>query len=282
MKRVSLRSLLSTVGLLGACGCSSSAPTGQPELQIVTVSGAPLQAVAGDAVALKVVIASPDGSTKDLPSDANVTWMSPSVITTLPPNSTAASPLPSFATTTAPTIAWIDNAYRPDRAADLANVLFVLDPGTVQNATVTVAATVTGASPAGAVKATIGIDPTPEGDWTRGAALYGAAGANCAECHGATGHGSPGAPEAASYVIAGDPYSFPAPGINAEPGNAAGNPAWNAALFAVAARADMGNGGITLRAPLPDWLAEPNPATGAPLATQDLADMYAFLKTQTH
>jgi len=44
----------------------------------------------------------------------------------------------------------------------------------------------------------------------------------------------------------------------------------------------MGNGGITLRAPMPDWLAEPNPATGAPLATQDLADMYAFLKTQTH
>ena len=30
-----------------------------------------------------------------------------------------------------------------------------------------------------------------------------------------------------------------------------------------------------------DWLAQPNPATGQPLTTQDFADIYAWLKTQT-
>jgi mono/diheme cytochrome c family protein len=129
------------------------------------------------------------------------------------------------------------------------------------------------------VTAEVAIDPTPAGDWTRGGPTYAAA---CADCHGATGGGSSGAPEATSYSIAGASYDFPAPGINAAPGNTAGDPAWNAALFAVAARADMGNGGITLRYPMPDWLAAPNPSTGQPLSTQDLADIYAFLKTQTH
>jgi hypothetical protein len=33
---------------------------------------------------------------------------------------------------------------------------------------------------------------------------------------------------------------------------------------------------------MPNWLTTPNPATGAPLATQDLADIFAFLKTQTN
>ena len=271
-------------GLCAACSSSSNAPAAPPELEVVTASGAPLQAVAGDAVALKVVLSMADGSTQDLPKGASVAWSSPDnnvvAVTTLPPGSTQPSPLPTFGAP--PTAAWIANPNRPDRAADLANVLFVLDPGTVQNATVQVSATVSGLASAGTVVASIGIDPTPAGDWTRGGALYGTAGANCAECHGATGHGSPGAPEASSYVLAGSTYDFPAPGINAEPGNAAGDPAWSAALFAVAARADMDNGGITLRVPMPDWLDTPNPKTAQPLSTQDLADIYAFLKTQTH
>ena len=37
----------------------------------------------------------------------------------------------------------------------------------------------------------------------------------------------------------------------------------------------MDNQGVALRAPMPDWLHQP-------LGTQDFADMYAFLKTQTH
>lgn len=62
----------------------------------------------------------------------------------------------------------------------------------------------------------------------------------------------------------------------------ASDPTWNAALFAVASRADMDNQGVTLRAPMPDWLARTNPASGKPLTTQDFADIFAFLKTQTH
>jgi mono/diheme cytochrome c family protein len=267
--------------LLLPCACASSAaPAPEPTLAIVSVSGAPLSTVAGDGLALKVVERESDGSFQPLPAGATVTWTAPSVITTLSSDSTASSPIPP--PTAQPTVAWISNEFRPDRAADLANVLFVLDPGTVQNATVQVSASVSGVAIGDSVTAEVAVDPTPAGDWTRGESLYGPGGANCAECHGATGHGSPGAPEASSYMIAGATYDFPAPGINAEPGNAAGDPAWNAALFAVAARADMDNGGITLRAPMPDWLASPYPATGKPLATQDLADIYAFLKTQTH
>ena len=61
----------------------------------------------------------------------------------------------------------------------------------------------------------------------------------------------------------------------------ASDPAWNAELLAMAARADMDNGGLTLRQPMPCWLAMPNPATRQPLTTQDYADIYAFLKTQS-
>jgi mono/diheme cytochrome c family protein len=265
--------------LLSACGSSSGSP-GAPEYQIVTLSGAPLQAVAGDGVALEVVQIAADGSMQALPTGARVAWTLPGQVTTLSPESTAPSPLPVAGAQ--PTAAWIDNASRPDRSADLAGVLFLLDPGTEQNGTVRVSADVSGVTPPITVTAAIGVDPAPMGDWTRGAALYGPDGANCAQCHGPTGHGSPGAPSAATYTMAGATYDFPAPGLNAEPGNSAGDPDYDAALFAVAARTDMDNGGVALRVPMPDWLAVPNPATGRPLSTQDLADILAFLKTQTH
>jgi mono/diheme cytochrome c family protein len=271
MKALALVSLAVLVG-----GCSSSAGASAPQLGIVSVSGAPLSAVAGDAVALQVVVVEADGSTHPLSDTASVVWTSPAVVTALPPDSTAPSPLPVAVAD--PTGAWIDNPGRPDRNADLAGLLFVYDPGTVQNGTLQVSATVTGGSPSGNVTASILVDPTPAGDWTRGATLYAA---SCASCHGPTGDGSPGAPEASSYIIGGETYDYPAPGLNAEPGNTAGDPAWNAALFAIAARADVDNGGISLRLPMPDWLTEPSSVTGAPLTTQDLADIYAFLKTQT-
>ena len=124
------------------------------------------------------------------------------------------------------------------------------------------------------------VSPAPAGDWSRGAALYGAQGANCAECHGATGHGSVSTFGAAKFTIAGATYDFPASGLNAEPGNLASDSAWNAALFAIAARSDVDNRGTTLRAPMPSWLVRPNPATGRALTTQDFADIYAFLRTQ--
>jgi hypothetical protein len=263
-------------GLLGACG-GSSGGTSSPDYQIVARSGGLLQGVAGDALALKVVVVASDGSTQDLPTGASVEWTLPDLVTTLPPGSSAPSPLPVAADP--PIAAWIDNPGRPDRNADLAGVLFLLDPGIAQNGTVAVSAIVSGVTPRVTVKAAIGVDPTPMGDWTRGAAVYVAA---CAGCHGPTGHGSPGAPTAATYSMAGGTYDFAAPGLNAEPGNLAGDPDYDAALLAVASRADMDNGGVALRFPMPDWLSQANPMTGQPLTTQDLADMYAFLKTQTH
>jgi hypothetical protein len=263
-----------------ACSSSTAAPPAPPQLQIVTVSGAPLQAVAGDAVALKVVVVDAEGTATDLPSGATVAWTLPEPVTALPPDSTASSPLPL--TTNQPTAAWISNPGRTDLPTNLSNVLFTLDPGTGQNGVVQVTAVVSGATPSGTVTGNVGVDPAPAGDWTRGATLYGSTGANCAECHGATGHGSPEGPDATTFTIAGGTYDFPAPGLNAEPGNAAGDPAWNAALFAFAARSDVDNGGITLRYPMPDWLVKTNPATGKVLSTQDLADIFAFLKTQTN
>jgi mono/diheme cytochrome c family protein len=280
--------LLLAVSSLGlgavACSSGSSEPATPPTLQIVTSSGAPLSAVAGDAVALKVVLVASDGTVGDLPTGTTVQWSVPYPVVTLPPDSIAASPLPPASIH--PTGAWIENRYRTDDAASLANVLFALDPGVTQNGSLEVSAVVSGltsvADGGGSVTANIAVQPTPAGDWTRGQTLYGPTGANCAQCHGATGHGSAPPSADGSYAIAGGTYDFPAPGINAEPGNCASDPAWDAALFAVASRADMDNGGVALRLPMPNWLTTPNPATGAPLATQDLADIFAFLKTQTN
>jgi Cytochrome c len=250
------------------------------ELRIVTVSGAPLEAFAGDAVALKVVTAAADGTLTDLPAGAKVVWTSPDVFTALAPNTQAPDLVPPTASISgAPaSAAWIENPFRPDRATDLTNVLFVVDPGTIQNAAVLVSATVSGATPSGDVQAAIGVSPAPMGSWSRGQVLYGPGGANCAGCHGSSGHGSTGS---APYTIAGQSYDYPAPGLNAEPGNPASDPAWNAALLAVAARADMTKQGVALRLPMVDWLSVPNRANGQPLTTQDFADIYAFLKTQT-
>jgi mono/diheme cytochrome c family protein len=264
---------------------TSATPSPSP-FQIVPATGGGLEAVAGDALLVRVVAVGADGSVGDLPAGSDVVWTSPSApVTALPPNSDAPSPMPVVGSQ--PTVAWIANPSRPDRSADLANVLFILDPGTVQNAVAEITATVSGASTSSEVTASLtsvevtalfNISATPAGDWTRGATLYGPSGANCAACHGPTGHGS-AANADGTYSLDGSPYSFPAPGLNAEPGNTAGDPVWNAALFAVASRADMDNEGISLRQPMPDWLMRPGP-TGQPLTTQDFADIFAFLKTQ--
>ncbi len=263
-----------------ACGSAASPASSPPALRIVATSGAPLEAVAGDAIPLTVVEVSEDGGLRPLPEEATVTWESPARIAVLPPGSPSANPIPAFGLQ--PTAAWIDNPYRPDRNENMKNVLFVLDPGVVQNATVPLKATVSGVASAGTVTASVIVDPTPLGDPARGSALYGSGGANCASCHGATGSGTLLVPGVTTYSYASGPSDVPSPGLNAEPGNAAGDPAWNAALFAVAARADMDNAGVALRLPMPDWLDGADPSTGHPLATQDFADIVAFLKTQTH
>src|SRR5262249_54892519 len=138
-----------------------------------------------------------------------------------------------------------------------------------------------GVPPGGSVPATIAVSAGPAGDATRGAALYGASGANCAQCHGATGHGSSETTLGSMmYMLEGQLYAYPAPGLNAEAGNVAGDPDWNAALPPFSARSDVDNEGVTLRSPMPPWLTIPNPGSSKLLTTQDFADLYAFLQTQ--
>jgi mono/diheme cytochrome c family protein len=264
-------------------GCSNGgAPASVSGLRVVTASGSPLAGQAGDALKLKVVQTDNDGKTADLPGGAKVSWTLPSTIAALAPeDDTDPSPLPAFGVE--PTAVFIDNPNRADRNADLADALFLLDPGTAPGGPLQISATVTGVmtGDAGEPSASAAVASGPVGDPTRGSTLYGPLGANCAQCHGLTGHGSTEPPGSTTFAIAGHTYDFPAPGLNAEDGNVGSDPAWNAALLAVSCRSDVDNGGVTLRAPMPDWLVTPNPATGQPLTTQDFADIYAFLQTQT-
>jgi mono/diheme cytochrome c family protein len=245
---------LLTASLLGCSGAS--------ELAIVTSSGSP-QGVAGDALALKVT-----NGGDDLPDCATITWSGVPTVAALDPSSSAPSPLPAAGE--APTAAFITNPARPDVSPLLANVLFILDAGTQAGGELHVTATVTGAV-TGTVTATIPVGVTPAGDATPGAVTYGA---NCATCHGSTGQGTDASADG-TYRLAGGTYTYPAPGLNNEDGNLANDPTYNAALLAMAARADLDNGGVTLRVPMPCWLT-------TPLTTQDYADIYAFLKTQTN
>jgi mono/diheme cytochrome c family protein len=263
---------------LAACSSSSSPSADVTGMQIVTVAGGPLTAVAGDAVALKVVETLSDGSTQDLPAGAQVAWSGPPTVTATAPDATPAD-TPYPATGAAPTAFWIANPSRTDRAADLGGVLFVLDAGSAAGGLVPVTAAVTGTSHDGSASVSIAIAAGPDGDATRGATLYGAAGANCAECHGATGQGSPASTDGTNFSIDGQTYSFPAPGLDAEPGNAGAE--WSAPLFAIASRADLDDGAVSLRLPMPDWLVGANTASGKPPSTQDLADIFAYMQAQT-
>ena len=284
-QRHSRRSVdLSVLFLLAAgAACSNSAtPASVSGLHIVAASGSPLTAQTGDSLQLKVVQTDAAGDAADLPAGAKVTWMLPSTITALAADDDGdPSPLPPF--DAGPTAVFVNNPGRTDRNADLSSTLFVLDPGTASNASLQVSASVSGVvvSDASEPSTSVSVAAGPVGDQTRGSALYGAQGANCANCHGATGHGSTEPADSSSFMIDGHAYHFPAPGLNAEDGNVGSDPDWNAALLAVASRSDVDNDGITLRLPMPDWLSRPNPATGLPLTTQDFADIYAFLQTQT-
>jgi mono/diheme cytochrome c family protein len=251
-------------GSLIFAGCGGS---GGGSLSIVASSGDELQGVAGDALALKVVQA--NGA---LPTGTTVTWSGATHVTALAPTSTAANPLPPAGAE--PTAAFIDNPGRADRDADLAGVLFILDPGTGDDAALEITATVSGAV-SGTATVKIPIGPTPAGDASAGSAPYSS---NCAPCHGAQAAGTTQGANGA-FVIEGASYPYPAPGLNTASGNLGSDPGWNAALLAMASRADMDNGGLTLRLPMPDWLTTPDPATGQPFTTQDFANIYAYLKT---
>jgi hypothetical protein len=81
-------------------------------------------------------------------------------------------------------------------------------------------------------------------------------------------------------------FTYPAPGLNnsvtdAGTPNVAADPTWNAALLGMASQGDIDNNGVALRVPMSDYLGAPNGIDGGSLTSQDFADIYAFLVTQT-
>lgn len=259
------------VGLVACGGAQVGTPT-LPDAKVVgyavaSRSGAPLELAAGEALPLKIVAQLDDGTVRDLPPDAGVQWTSPATVVALSPEEggDGAGALP--AACDAPSAVFVQNPARPEHDQDLQGVLFALDPGSQPGAELQVSALVDGV---GAVSASVQVDPAPVGDPSRGAQRYGPAGFGCAACHGATGHGPPSSARSAGVG---------APGLNAEPGNLASDPAWSAALLGFAARADVDNAGVALRSPMPDFerLADRD---GALMTAQDAADIYAFLQTQ--
>jgi mono/diheme cytochrome c family protein len=252
----------------GGGGDDMPAATG---FAVVAAPGDTLTANAGDAIQLEVVQTFADDSQGDLPTGATATFTAPATVTALPPSSTGPSALPAFGA--APTAAFIVNMARPDRAADLAGVLFVLDAGASGSGTAIVTAAIAG-SASGSASGMVPVTALPAGNAARGASTYAGA---CASCHGANAEGSPVGSDG-MYSLDGSDYAYPAPALGSAAAGIAGDPAWDAALLAVAARADITNHGVALREPMPDWLEVQ--IDGAPLSTSDFADIYAFLKTK--
>jgi len=269
--------LVTAAGSVVACGSSSGSPAAPEQgtrdganagsgaattpavtgYQIATAAGGLLDAVPGDGLQLVVLETLADGSTAPLPKEALVTWSGPPVVRAL-----AAGTEPDDGVLPgrggAPAAMWLVN---PGRASDGGDqgVLWVLDRGTGPSPTVDVTATIGNVAPGGTTSAKIAIGEAPAGDATAGKATFVA---NCGNCHGPTGHGK-----------------HNAPGLNAETGNLAADPDWNAAILAIAARAGVDDLGVSLGTKMPSWLTRPA-ANGKPLTTADFADIYAFLKTQ--
>ncbi len=254
----------------------------KPGFQIVTVSGAPLTAAAGDAIPLKVVYVEPDGGVVDLPAGTVVDWVAPVTVTAQDPwDAGPNSVLPDSGA--APTGIFIKNPYRTDRM-DYPGTLFLIRAGATAGATVEVKATL---PDGGTASAKIPVADTPAGNPDAGRILF-ADVLNCAGCHGAAGQGSPGVDGGAEagiyYVLQGADYPYPAPPLNntgTDGGgpNLAADPDWSAALLGMAAQGDIDNMGVALRKPMPDWLGKKN-AAGKALSAQDFAHIYAFLKLQ--
>ena len=122
-----------------------------------------------------------------------------------------------------------------------------------------------GTANAGTATTTIPVGPFPIGDTTRGQKGYGD---NCASCHGTAGEGSDIAPGLnAAMDSQGDP-------------NVAADPDWSGPGFAIAPLCNLDNDGVSLSLAMPRWLLI-EARSGAFLTTQDLSDVYAFMKTQT-
>jgi mono/diheme cytochrome c family protein len=253
---LSMVSAAVVAGALAACGGSGSSGS-STEYRIVAADGSAPKATVGDALRLSVVEVQPDGTTKALPSTATITWSGPPLVAALPKGSTPAQstwPQPGALATSM----WIKNA---DHLTDteVSGVLYVLDRGSASNPTIEVKATVGGGAPAGEATATLTVAAFPTGNVVSGQTLYAA---NCAGCHGPQSQGT-GA----------------GPGLNNEADHLAGDPTWNGPMFAITPRCNMDNNGVSLATTMPKWLVLPG-ASGQLLATQDFADLYAFLLTQ--
>lgn len=241
-----------------------------PALAITTANTTPTPFVPGAAIPLTVVIQNADGTTTPLPANANITWTAPPTVVAADPSDAGGAALPSVS----PLAFFVTNPFRTDRS-DYAGVLFVVQQGNTDNPNVTVSASVEGF---GTATTYIPIRAALTGDPDAGAAAYVAL--KCDQCHGATGAGSP-ITDAGTFILQGNPYSFPAPPLNACSGNcaygdgggAATDPGWNGALFGLSAQADIDNSGVALRSPMPDLLGSSS--------AQQFADIYAFVRTQT-
>ena len=142
----------------------------------------------------------------------------------------------------------MSNPSRTDEAASLADTLFIRDTGTGSGGTIALTGTVAG-SVTGTLSASLTVGGPLTGDAGRGATTYASA---CADCHGDTGHGTD-ANTSGKFTIDGTDYDFRRPASTPKQATPAAIPIGRR-IFALAARVDMDDGGVALRAPMPSWL----------------------------
>ena len=268
----------------GPVDAGTDAPPTVTGMTIVTATGASLQAHAGDALQLRVVLTMSDGTTQPLPAGMTVTWTTPETIVAQNPDDAGPSSVIPDAGAE-PTGFYVQNPYRPDRT-DYPGTLFVINPGTAPDAGITVTAVL---PDGGSLVAIVTVAPTPAGDPNAGEDTF-ISRLTCGDCHGYTGAGSPiaGYDDAGPYYnLQGSTLPYPAPGLNnSTPGdggngpNLAADPAWSASLLGMAAQGDIDNNGVALRAPMVNKLGDLGPSK-KPVNGQDFANVYSWLLLQT-
>ena len=155
---------------------------------------------------------------------------------------------------------------------------------------------ISGVAPGGMANTVVTVSGAmPTGNATNGAALFrGTTGhaANCAECHGMNGEGSPAIDSNNDSTLpwtngikAWGTADNVAPPLNntsigGTPNVAADHHGWNAMVLSFVSRTDTDNTGAWLENPMPQWLTQKLP-DGTTLNAQDFADIYAFLEGNT-
>lgn len=263
----------------------SDGPSQEHAMKIVTTNGTALEGAPGDALNLEVVFILADGGILAVPSN-QISWIAPETVVAQDPNDAGRdSVLPAAGVQ--PAAFFVSNIYSGQYGP---GALFVVAPGSVSDGGVTVTASVSGA---GLVSAWIRVSPAIDGgDPAHGQDLFQnvalAENLTCADCHGTTAAGSPPL-DGGIYevpILDGGTYTYPAPGLNNSSSNVRANlaadPTWSAGLLGLAVQADIDNKGVALRGPMPDFFQTSTNDGGVPINAQDFADIYAWLKTQTH